>query len=165
MALKDYCEAYRSNTYAIENMYENSKSHTSNGGCYLTTVMCTILGYPDNNYYLETLRQFRDTVLKPDPKYFYLLLMYDIAGPAIAYNLSLDENREKIAKFMFSNYIIKAVNAIEENKTSEATNIYVAMTKSLARRYSVDTKYFTEINPEEIDITTLGHGRTRKKVY
>ena len=158
----NWCEAYRRSTGARENMYENSRSHSSSG-CYLTTVMCNILGYPDDNYYLNTLRRFRDTVLKTDPKYFYLLLMYDVAGPVIALNLSEDENREQIAKFMFNNYITKAVTAIEENKNNEATNIYVAMTQSLARKYDVDTKYFTAINPEEIDVTTLGHGKVRRR--
>ena len=52
----------------------------------------------------------------------------------------------------------------EENKVNEATNIYVAMTNVLAEKYNINTKIIT-INPEDIDINTLGHGRTRKKVY
>ena len=63
-----FCEAYSRSTYSRENMYENSRQHQSGGGCYLTTAMCNILGYPDNNYYLETLRNFRDTVLQQDFK-------------------------------------------------------------------------------------------------
>ena len=159
----NWCEAYGRSTYARENMYENSRSHTSSG-CYLTTVMCNILGYADDNYYLQTLRTFRDTILKQDIKYYPLLVTYDVIGPAIALHLSQDENREQIAKTMFNNYISKAVTAIEENKVNEATNIYVAMTNVLAEKYNINTKIIT-INPEDIDINTLGHGRTRKKVY
>ena len=146
-----------------ENMYENSRQHTSSG-CYLTTVMCNILGYADDNYYLQTLRTFRDTVLKQDVKYYPLLVTYDVIGPTIALHLSQDENRVQIAKTMLNNYISKAVTAIEENKVNEATNIYVAMTNVLAEKYNINTQIIT-INPENIDINTLGHGRVRKKAY
>lgn len=158
----NWCEAYRRSTYARENMYENSKSHQSSG-CYLTTAMCNILGYPDDNYYLQTLRTFRDTVLKQDVKYYPLLVTYDVIGPTIALNLSQDKDRVQIAKTMLNNYISKAVTAIEENKTSEATNIYLAMTNALAEKYNINTKVIT-VNPEEIDIASLGHGRSRKRV-
>lgn len=157
-----WCEAYGRSNSARENMFNNSKSHMS-GGCYLTTAMCNILGYPDDNYYLQTLRTFRDNILKQDIKYLPLLVLYDQVGPQIAYNLEQDENKEIIAKTMFTKYIAPAVSAIEENKTETATNIYVAMTNILAEKYNINTKIIT-INPEEIDISTLGHGRTRKRV-
>lgn len=160
----NWCEAYGRSSYARENMYDYSRSHSSGSGCYLTTAMCEILGYPDNNYYLQTLRDFRDNVLKQDVKYYPLLVTYDVIGPIIALNLSKDENKEQIAKTMVNNYISKAVTAIEENKTQEATNIYVAMTNALAERYNVNTKIIT-INPEQIDLESLGHGRIKKKIY
>ena len=158
-----YCEAYGRSTYSRENMYENSRSHYSGGGCYLTTVMCNILGYKDDNYYLQTLRTFRDNVLKQDKKYYPLLITYDVIGPIIALKLSQDENKEIIANTMFKNYITKAVSAIEENKTNEATNIYVAMTNVLAEKYNINRNIIT-FNPENIDLESLGHGRTRKRV-
>lgn len=158
-----WCEAYGRSRYARENMYENSRSHQSSG-CYLTTIMCNILGYPDDNYYLQTLRTFRDNVLQKDIKYYSLLVTYDIIGPIIALHLSQDKDREQIAKAMLNNYINKAVTAIEEGKINEATNIYLAMTNVLAEKYNVNTKIIT-INPEIIDPSTLGHGRSRKRVY
>ena len=89
-------------------------------------------------------------------------MTYDVIGRMIALSLSQDENKEKIARFMVNNYISKAVTAIEENKTSEATNIYLAMTNELAEKYNINTKIIT-INPEEIDVNSLGHGRIKKK--
>jgi actin-related protein len=142
-------------------MFNNSRSHSS-GGCYLTTIMCQILNYADDNYYLQTLRNFRDNVLKQDVKYYPLLLTYDVIGPMIAYHLSQDKDKEIIAKTMFEKYIIPSVNAIEENKTSIATNIYVAMTNVLAEKYNINTKIIT-IEPHTIDINTLGHGKVRKR--
>lgn len=158
-----WCEAYGRSTYARENMYENSRSHQSGGGCYLTTVMCNILGYEDDNYYLQTLRTFRDNVMKKDTKYYPLLITYDVIGPIIALELSKDDNKEIIANTMFKNYITKAVSAIEESKTNNAINIYVAMTNVLAEKYNINTEIIT-INTENIDLESLGHGRTRKRV-
>ena len=157
-----WCEAYGRSNSARQNMYDNSRNHSSSG-CYLTTAMCHILGYPDNNYYLQTLRTFRDNILKQDIKYLPLLVLYDQVGPQIAYSLEQDENKEIIAQTMFTKYITPAVSAIEENKTETATNIYVAMTNVLAERYNINTNIIT-INEKEIDITTLGHGRIRKRV-
>ena len=157
-----FCEAYGRSNSARQNMFDNSRSHSS-GGCYLTTAMCHVLGYPDNNYYLDTLRKFRDDILKQDIKYLPLLVTYDQIGPQIAYNLEQDKNKEIIAKTMFTKYITPAVTAIEENKIETATNIYVAMTNTLAEMYNINTNIIT-INEEELDMTTLGHGRTRKRV-
>ena len=156
-----FCEAYSRSNSARENMYDNSSSHSSSG-CYLTTVMCNILGYPDDNYYLQTLRTFRDTTLKNDIKYYPLLLTYDIIGPQISEKLSHDESRNTIAKRLFNCYITKAIDAIEHNDTPTAVNIYVAMTHSLARKYNINTLIIYP-NYNTIDISTLGHGRTRTR--
>ena len=159
-----FCEAYGRSNSARANMYENSKSHQSSG-CYLTTAMCNILNYPDDNYYLQTLRTFRDTKLKTNVNYIPLLLTYDVIGPQIAKNLNEDENRQIIASTLLQNFISKAVIAIENNKIDEAVNIYSAMTISLAERYNINMNalYINPdmINMEEIDVNTLGHGRVR----
>ena len=54
-----FCEAYGRSDSARRNMYENSASHSSSG-CYITTIMCEILGFPDNHHCLEILRNFRN---------------------------------------------------------------------------------------------------------
>ena len=162
----NFCEAYRRSTSARENMYENSRGHQS-GGCYLTTAMCNILNYPDDNYYLQTLRTFRDTKLKTNVNYYPLLLTYDVIGPQIAKNLLEDEHKEIIAITLFRTHISKAVTAIENNKINEAINIYTAMTAELADRYNINMNIINintdSINLEQMDINTLGHGRTRIK--
>ena len=158
----NHCEAYSRSDDSRENMY----NYSNNSDCYLTTTMCDILGYPDDNYYLQMLRTFRDETLKKDVKYIPILLTYDIIGPQIAYNLYQDQNKTTIAKTLFTAYITKAVSAIEENKTQEAVNIYVAMTQSLARRYNINNHALyinpSSINLENIDMNSLGHGRIRK---
>lgn len=156
-----FCEAYRRSNYSRENMYDNSRSHQSSG-CYLTTIMCEILNYSDDNYYLQTLRGFRDNVMKKDCKYFPLLITYDVVGPVIANSLRNDPNREEIAKVFFNNYVERAVLSIEEGKKDMAINVYVAMTKELADYYDCPIN-INNIDICEEDINSLGHGRIKQR--
>ena len=158
-----FCEAYSRSYSAKENMYDNSKSHAE-GGCYITTIMCQILGYPDNNYYLNTLRKFRDNVMRYSYKYITGLITYDLIGPMIAYQISIDKDKEVLARTMFDNYITKAVAAIEEEKYDTAFNIYKAMTEELAARYHYNVNV-VKTYPRDIKLDTLGHGRKLKKDY
>lgn len=156
-----FCEAYSRSNYSRENMFENSRGHQSSG-CYLTTMMCEILNYSDNNYYLQTLRNFRDNVMKRDMKYFPLLYTYDMVGPTIANRLRNDPNKKEIAKMFFTNYIEKSVLSIEEGKINTAINIYMAMTLALANHYDYPLPInITEI--ENVDFRTLGHGYVRQR--
>ena len=157
----NFCEAYgRSNT-ARTNMYENSRNRCSGGGCYITTAMCEIIGYKDNSYYLETLRKFRDNVLKKDRKYWSLLIAYDIIGPTIANNLKNETMKFSMAMCLFNTYITRAVTAIEEEKYQDAINIYTTMTNKLAERYGINSEaIFIEAESIEVnDPSTIGHAR------
>ena len=159
----NWCEAYSRSTSARENMYNNSKSHTG-GGCYITTAMCGILGYEDNNYYLQTLRLFRDTVLQKNKKYWGLLIAYDVVGPAIANELSQDKDQIAVATNLFNNYITKAVSAIENQKYEDATNIYINMTNELANRYQFEDVTSVIVSSKEVEVkdpSLLGHARKR----
>jgi hypothetical protein len=159
----NFCKAYDRSDSARANMYDYSKSRSSGGGCYITTAMCEILGYEDNNYYLQTLRSFRDNFLKKDRKYWGLLITYDIIGPAIAENLRKETMKISLAMALFDNYINKAVTAIEHEKYEEAITIYTNMTNNLANRYGLDSQtIIVNANSTEIeDFESLGHARKK----
>lgn len=161
-----YVEAYSRSNSGRENLYDNSRSHQSSG-CYLTTAMCNILGYQDDNYYLNTLRTFRDKTLKKNHKYIHLLLMYDAFGPLIATNLKNDPYNKDIATSLFNGYITKAVTAVENEKIEEAVNIYIAMTYTLSERYNINmhTLFIDEesLKLKTINTQPLGKGRIRTK--
>lgn len=72
-----YCEAYSRSSSAIDNMIDNSRTHR-NSGCYITTIMCNILGFDNNNYYLNTLRKFRNDYLQKNKKYLPILVNYEL---------------------------------------------------------------------------------------
>ena len=158
-----FCEAYSRSDYSRQNMFDISRSAGSSG-CYLTTIMCQLLGYSDDNYYLNKLRYFRDNVMKKSGEYIPLLVVYDVVGPIISRKLASDEYGPSIAKVYFDEYITKSVQAIEEEKNQEAINIYIAMTDSLAERYGINTT-FVKPDIKDIDMKNLGHARVRKPNY
>lgn len=157
----NYCEARRRSNSTRENMIYISRN--ANSGCYLTTIMCKLLEFPDNNYYLNTLRNFRDNVMQTNPNYLPLLLTYDVVGPVISEKLINETDGKQIAETFFNNYIEKAVTAVEEKKNETAIKIYTAMTQALADKYQITIPLMevdSNINPQE-----LGHGYTRKRTY
>ena len=155
-----FCEAYSRSNYTRENMIDCSKNSTS--GCYLTTIMCKLLDYPDNNYYLNTLRKFRDEVMQTNPKYIPLLITYDTIGPMISYELERDPHGKQLAEVFFNHFIIPSVGAIEEEKYETAINTYKAMTNALAEQYNIDRNIIVYDNVN-YDKTTLGHGKIKKR--
>lgn len=154
----NFCEAYSRSNSARENMYGYSCERKNSGGCYITTIICHVLGYDDNNYYLRKLREFRNK-MKNNACDLPLLLTYDQVGPKIAEAILADRDANKVALGLLNHYIIPAVSAIEEDKDNLAKNIYIAMTDTLAKYYYIDTNI---IIPEEIDKENLGHARVRK---
>ena len=158
-----YCYGYSISTSSMENKY-NVSVDASSSGCYLTTIMCKLLGYKDDNYYLDKLRYFRDNVMKNSGEYIPLLIIYDVVGPVISKKLESDIHGKEIAQVYFDKYITKSVAAIEEEKNKEAINIYIAMTDSLANRYGINTT-FVKPDIKDIDMQNLGHARVRKLNY
>lgn len=155
----NFCEAYSRSNSARQNMYESSLG----GGCYLTTMICKLLNFTDDNYFLNTLRNFRDNTMKSNPEYIPLLLTYDIIGPQIAYSLNTDVNGKNIARVFFNTYVIKAVEAINNNKEKQAVDIYKSMTTTLASYYRINTNIVIP-NIDNINMNTLGHGKSRKLI-
>lgn len=156
----NFCEAYGRSNYSRENMYDNSRNHSGSSGCYLTTIMCQLLTFKDNNYYLNTLRNFRDNVMKKNINYIPLLLTYDVIGPQIAEELRKDPYSKQIALTFFDKYITKSVDAITEGKEESAINTYVAMTTALAERYNIIIPTI-QVDLSNLELDSLGHGKRR----
>lgn len=133
-----FCKAYYRTPSVAESAKKYSIEHSSSGGCFLTTIIYNILELPDNNYYLNTMRNFRKNVLQKDEKYKSILVEYDIIGPGIAKSLNDDPLKNKIALAYFNKYITPIVNEIQNNKYADAINLYINMTNSLKNLYSID---------------------------
>lgn len=158
-----FCKAYSRSSNEADSAYQYSRDH-SGSGCYITTIICNILGMPDNNEYLETLRFFRDNFLQKDERYKPSLVEYDLIGPKIANALKNDPLKEKIANKYFHNYIIPTCELIKEKKYREAADLYKTMTNLLKYFYGLNNMSITALDIDNADINKSGHGVYIKKI-
>lgn len=158
-----YCKAYSRSDSVAEALIQASRESQSSSGCYLTTITCALLGMPDNNIYLKTLREFRDNVMQKDPKYFKLLAQYDIVGPVIARRLAEDPARGQIAKNLLELGIKTTVLQIKENKYDEAVQTYSTMTELLIDGCRIKREAISSEVINSMDIAKSGHGKVMLK--
>lgn len=105
--------------------------------CYLTTVTVSCLGYPDDCIYLNTLRAFRDDVMKQTPQWIPLLEEYQIVGPIISHKIANDNDKLQIATNLFETYIKPVCNLVNARKFDEAVELYKQMVFELKARYNL----------------------------
>ncbi len=158
----NFCTAYSRSSSEIKSAEEYSKNHSSGSSCFITTMICNILKVNDDNYYLNSLRKFRNNVLQKDEKYKSILVEYDIIGPIISKYLSKDPKRYRISANAFYKYIKPITLSIEQNNYDVAINSYMDMTNKLKNFYNIDVNIDMEtIN--KADITLSGHGIYKQK--
>ncbi len=121
------------NDQACSNRFQNddSKNPPIESPCYLTTIVCEILGYPDYCSTLNTLRYFRENIMKKEEKYLPLLYEYDVVGPLIADSIRDSLKPYDLSKFLYEVYIINVEQAVKEEKYDLALIIYSYMVGKL----------------------------------
>lgn len=151
-----YCKGYYYDECIIY------KSNQDSGGCFLTTIVCEILGRGDKDPVLETMRKFRNEVLQKDEKYLSILCDYDNMGPLLAYKLDNDPLREQIAGKLYQNSLVKIANSIENKNYVEAIKLYQGMTLFFINFYGFSNLYEEHrkivIDLNNLNKKELGHG-------
>lgn len=131
--------------------------------CYITTMLCDILGYPDNHIYLESLRTLRNDFLINKDFGKKILLDYDVYGSLISKKLyeEYTKNKDKVVSMLngiiIPDFLNPLVELIERKDYENAMFLYIKMTFLLMKRYKIHY-YPLAIKPEEIDTNNLGHG-------
>ena len=138
----------------------------SNSGCFITTVVVNVLGYEDDCWILNTLRNFRNNVLQKDARYLNLLLSYDVIGPKLAQALRNNENKDEICVLVSQYYLIPMCKFITNEDYTQATNLYVGMVKFLQNQlYVGDDRDVTGYQYDEsVKDEEKGHGRALVKL-
>lgn len=121
-------------------------------------MLCNILKMPDNNIYLETMRNFRKNILQKDEKYKSILVEYDIIGPKIAEALNNDPQKELIAQKYFNSFIPAIIFNINNKEYDDAVLIYKSMTNLLKSFYGLYNIDVTTLEIDNADIEKSGHG-------
>ena len=147
-------------TYACSSFVKNNaKEGYQRAGCYITTIVCNILGYPDDCNLLVTLRDFRENYLKQNSEYLPLLIEYDQIGPIISDNIVNDPDAKITAIENTRNFLIPCVEAIKAGNLDKAIEIYKSLVLLLKLKYALlrTPIDYTISKPLE----TLGKGRIR----
>lgn len=137
----------------------NIKEGYQRAGCYITTIVCNILGYPDDCELLVVLRNFRENYLKQNSEHLPLLIEYDQIGPIISNNIMNDPDAKISAIENTRNFLIPCVQAIKNGNYTEAIEIYKSMVLLLKLKYGL-LRTPVDYTIEE-PMEALGKGRIR----
>lgn len=157
---KGYCSWYRSYFYPGDYC---DHQRTDSSSCYITTIICDVLGLEDNCGVLNTLRDFRDNTMQKNVKYLPLLLEYDVVGPQISSLIKQEYSKTKDIELwtqFYNFYLVPTFNLINENKNEEAVSRYIEMVSSLKEYFALESINLESI-ANEYDISTGGHGKLK----
>lgn len=153
-----FCQAYSRSSSTAESYRRYSKDKQSSGGCFITTLVCDIMGQNDNCDVLQSLRSFRNDIMHNHELFRNILLEYDILGPYITRALRMDKESKSVANALYTTSITKVSEFIKKKEYSKAVRLYKEMTNGLVEYYGIKKN----INPDYIDnmdIKLSGHGR------
>ena len=134
-------------------------------GCYITTIVCDMLGFPDDCFALTTLREFRNNYLRSHEEYHSILVEYDLVGPEISKMLgSITDKRERVvtARNLFKGFIAPCVSYINNNEYDSAIETYKAMVNYLMNIYDIVPVELESI--DDYDFSKSGTGNALKRV-
>lgn len=132
-------------------------------GCYITTLICSILGYTDHCYVLTEMRSFRNNIMQKEAKYFDILLEYDVIGPIIAKRIYEEYckmgNKDMWTRF-YQLYLLETADLISLEKYEEAVCKYKQMMSTLKTYFGIHDVDLTTYQ-ENYDMSKGGHGRLK----
>lgn len=158
---KIYCKRYKTYYDKTETCkYQKRKVRAEDGTpCYITTIVCNILGLDDHCVVLDELRNLRNNVMQKDSKYKEMLYEYDTVGPQIANCLREDNDNKEIATYFYNAFIEPTARLTVSRKYEEAVSKYYAMTEKLRDYYGL---VIDNTDIDNYDYTQGGHGYVKK---
>ena len=103
--------------------------------CFITTACTSTKGLADDCYELTKIREFRDTVLKKDPKLKEIVDEYYINAPKVVSAINLEANKEGVYEDIYTNMILPCLEAIEKEDETKAVEIYYTHYVKLCKKY------------------------------
>lgn len=155
------CKYREANEQACPVFIKKPENGYTPSGCFITTIVCTKLGYQDNCDLLQTLRFLRDSYLKYSVEGRKLLQEYDIIGPVISKEIAKCPLIDSIV--LTQKFLIPCYDLIKQKRYADAVLVYTNMVKELNERFSyafVDAHLDYNLKSSEED---LGKGRMRLK--
>jgi hypothetical protein len=118
--------AYQNNI-AIDSISASKKASKSGGLCFITTAVCESLLLPDDNEYLNKLRAFRDNYMSRSERTQVLVKRYYEIAPKMVDALNKRKDSAAVYCYLFTHFILPAVDAIDRGDAEDALAMYSAM--------------------------------------
>ncbi|MCI7814307.1 MAG: CFI-box-CTERM domain-containing protein [Lachnospiraceae bacterium] len=115
--------------------YEEIQGGFQRKFCYITTAVCETFGKPDDCYELTLLRNYRDGYLSSQPDGEEVIKEYYDVAPTIVKHINQREDRDKIYRRVWDQYLQPCIRMIEEAKLQECKKLYVKMVRDLEKQY------------------------------
>lgn len=179
MAFDEKCSSYRfdalKSNMSIEEAvnFRVKKGYAGGpdkGHFYILTILCEIMGLPEDNEYLLAFRTLRDVYLSQNEEGQRELLKYDVCGPLIsdAIKDAHDDSKRKVGIERMINEVlmpcyIEPFTAMVQNGCYECAMLaYLQMTDMLAQRYNVFvSEEDLQFSEESLEAVSMGPGRYR----
>lgn len=160
---KGYCSWYRTYYYPGETC-SHQKPREKSSGCYITTIVCNVLGLEDDCEVMQSLRGLRDCHLQNHEAGRIILLEYDVVGPEIA-GLIEKEYKETGDKTLwqriYDTYLTETSRLVLLGNYQKATEKYIEMVRNLKEYFAIPEHH---IDIENYDQKNGGHGYIKKEV-
>ena len=154
-----YVSPFDKRYYCNHDRNRSSSSSSSTPPCFITTMICNVLGYSDDCELLNILRNFRENYLKRTVQYIPLLLEYDQVGPIISQKIQEYNNQENLCLYLTKHFLYPCVVAIKEEKYEDAILTYEDLVITLKELFNIPNINI-EI-PKNVDMNILGKGRLK----
>lgn len=129
-------------------------------GCYITTIICGILGLADDCFIMTSLRTLRDNFLVTFQDGINILKEYDQVGPKISQKVF--EESKLFCADLLQRFLVPCSLSVKNGKYNEATTIYLNMCNELKEYFGLEDVQVDYNVQTPIDI--LGKGRTRQSI-
>lgn len=125
--VKRYCWGYH---YEGCPTYKQYGTYSS-GGCFLTSACTEARGLPDDCEELQTLRGFRDSYLRAQPKGAEEILEYYRVAPRIVEEINKRPDKLEVYDRIYRELVTPCVEWIKDGALDRAHNAYREYTTSL----------------------------------
>lgn len=128
--------------------WSDSGWSNSGDGCFITTVCVEHMGLPDNCHELETLRYFRDKLVKEDNVFREKVLDYYRKAPVVVQQIMKNKYKDDILEKLYHDLVQECVILLESQKIEEAKNYYLKVYEDLVTYFlsniSKDSNEYTQ---------------------
>ena len=111
-------------SYKAREFYTWDDGGGCGGGCFITQACVDTMGLEDDGRVLTTLRYFRDKYMLADVERCMKVADYYLMAPAIVEAIGKREDKRQIYEQMYRDYVLPAVEAIDNMDYERAMEIY-----------------------------------------